>query len=58
MPAGRIRPVAIARAHVVRASGAHEFHYSVEKVPPWQVRRLWKLRKHLRFMKREDSQWL
>lgn len=57
MPEARLESVSIARAVVTRANGEREVHYSVERIPLWQVRRWWKLRKHLRFMKKEDRQW-
>jgi hypothetical protein len=59
MPSRRaaFKPVAVARARVIRATGETETHYSAEQVPIWQLRRWWKLRRHLAFMKREDRQW-
>lgn len=59
MPAGRLKPVAVARLRVTRAAtGETEVHYSYERVPVWQFRRWLKLHKHLRFMRKEDRQWL
>lgn len=53
----KVKPVAVARARVVRANGEVEVHYSAERVPFWQVRRRSKLARHLRFMRAEDRQW-
>lgn len=58
MARARLKPVAVARARVIRATGETETHYSAEKVPVWQPRRWLKLRKHLRFMRNEDRKWL
>lgn len=55
---GKLTAVTVARAYVQRADGRREVHYSVEAVPIWQIRRWFKLRKHLRFMKKEDAQWM
>lgn len=53
----RVRPVAVARARIVRADGRpDEVHYSYERVPWWQLRRRVKLARHLRFMRAEDKE--
>lgn len=54
----RLKPVATARARVIRADGRREVHYSLERIPLWQLRRRWKRFKHIRFMRKEDETWL
>ena len=49
------KPVSVARATVKRANGDIEIYYSAEKVPLREFRRWLKLKRHLRFMKREDK---
>lgn len=57
MSEARIQPVAVARMQVRRATGETEIHYSYERIPIRQLRRWWKLRRHLAYMRREDRQW-
>lgn len=54
----KLTSVSVARAYVQRADGRREVHYSVEAVPIRQLRRWFRLRRHLAFMKKEDRTWL
>ena len=49
-----VRPISTARMYVNRADGTREVHYSLERIPLWQLRRKLKQLKHLRFMRAED----
>lgn len=52
----RIKGIAVARAHVIRADGTEQIYYSTPQLPLWDLRRRWKLYKHVQMMRNEDKE--